>query len=106
MKLIPLALTAFCALAICACNHATATPAELAAALQRALDKGDFDAARKLADIGAAPADLHFFFFDTVRECAVEDTCTVKAAPPMMHCASVCKRRLRGSTPRLRPLTA
>lgn len=60
--------------------HAASTPDGLAHALQTAFAKGDFDAARKLADIDDAPAELHFYFLDTVRECASEATCTVSAA--------------------------
>ncbi|MGA9333701.1 MAG: hypothetical protein WBV39_05425, partial [Rudaea sp.] len=56
------------------------TPSALVSALQGALDQGDFDAARKLADIDDAPAELHFFFLDTVRECSVESTCRVSTA--------------------------
>ncbi|MEO5560260.1 MAG: hypothetical protein ABIO49_10310 [Dokdonella sp.] len=67
-------------LAASACCHAASTPSALAKAVQSALDKGDFDAARQLADIDDAPAELHFFFFDTVRECASEATCTVTTA--------------------------
>lgn len=67
-------------LAASACCQAASTPAALAKALQSALDKGDFDAARQLADIGNAPAELHFYYFDTVRECASEATCKVTTA--------------------------
>lgn len=64
-------------LAASACSHAASTPAALAKALQSAIDKGDFKAAHQLADIDDAPAELHFFFFDMVRECASEATCKV-----------------------------
>jgi hypothetical protein len=67
-------------LATACTSHAASSPAALASALQAALKKGDFDAARKLADIEAAPAELHFFFLDTVRECSVEATCSVSTA--------------------------
>jgi hypothetical protein len=60
--------------------QAASTPAALASAFQVALDKGDFDAARKLADIDATPAELHFFFLDTVRECSVDANCKVSTA--------------------------
>lgn len=63
------------------CSHAASTPEALAKALQGALDSGDFEAARKLADIDAAPAELHFFYFDAVRECSSEAACTVAATP-------------------------
>jgi hypothetical protein len=59
--------------------QAASTPAALAKAFQTALDKGDFDAARKLADIDGAPAELHFFFFNMVRECSADATCSVSA---------------------------
>jgi hypothetical protein len=68
-------------LMVSSCSQATSTPEALAKALQAALDSGDFEAARKLADIDAAPAELHFFYFDTVRECSSEATCTVAATP-------------------------
>ena len=63
-----------------ASSQAASTPKALASAFQSALDKGDFAAARKLADIDDAPAELHFFFLDTVRECSVESTCKVSTA--------------------------
>ena len=68
-------------LAAGACSYAASTPDGLAKALQAALDKGDFDAARKLADIDDAPAQLHFFYFDSVLTCSSGATCTVSAAP-------------------------
>ncbi len=61
-------------------GQAASTPDGLIKALQVALDKGDFEAALKLADIADAPAELHFFFLDTVRECASEATCTASTA--------------------------
>lgn len=63
-----------------ASSQAAATPKALANAFQGALDTGDFEAARKLADIDHAPAELHFFFFDTVRECSVDSSCKVALA--------------------------
>lgn len=80
MKPLFFATTLIASLTMAACTQAASTPAALAKSLQSALDKGDFEAARKLADIDRAPADLHFFFFDTVRECASEATCTVTTA--------------------------
>lgn len=74
------AIALFPLLATSACTHAASTPQGLAKDLQAALDKGDFTAARKLADIGDAPAELHFFYLDSVRECAGEATCTVATA--------------------------
>lgn len=75
-----LATALFATLITPACSQAASTPAALATSFQTALDKGDFEAARRLADIGGAPAELHFFFFDVVRECASEATCTVTTA--------------------------
>ena len=75
------ATTLIATLTMAACSQAASTPAALAKSLQSALDKGDFEAARKLADIGDAPAELHFYFFDMVRGCASEATCTVTTAP-------------------------
>lgn len=80
MKPLIFATTLFATLTATACSQAASTPAALAKALQSALDKGDFEAARAIADIDDAPADLHFFFFDNVRECASEATCTVTTA--------------------------
>lgn len=81
MKPCPYALATLCAFLACACHHAAAAPSGLVTALQRALDKGDFESARKLADIDQAPADVHYFYMDMVRNCASEDTCTVSEAP-------------------------
>jgi hypothetical protein len=80
MKTLPTAIALLCALTVTACSQAASTPAALAKALQGALEQGDFDAARKLADIDDAPAELHFYFFDTVRECSAESTCKVSTA--------------------------
>ncbi len=77
MKTLISAFALLSTLMVSSCSQATSTPEALAKALQAALDSGDFDAARKLADIDAAPAELHFFYLDTVRECASEATCTV-----------------------------
>ncbi|MEP6880349.1 MAG: hypothetical protein ABI866_00060, partial [Dokdonella sp.] len=74
------ATTLIASLTMAACTQAASTPAALAKALQSALDKGDFEAARKLADIGDAPAELHFYFFDMVRGCASDAICTVTTA--------------------------
>lgn len=79
MKLMISATTLAVMLTLTACSQAASTPDALAKALQSALSKGDFDAARQLADIENAPAELHFFYFDTVRECSSEATCTVTA---------------------------
>lgn len=74
------ATTLIASLTMAASAQAASTPAALAKALQSALDKGDFEAARQLAEIDRSPAELHFFFFDNVRECASEATCTVTTA--------------------------
>ena len=81
MKILQFVLATCCAMALGACNAAPATPAGLVKALHQALDKGDFDAARQLADLDQSPADLHFFYFEMVRECASESDCTVSEAP-------------------------
>lgn len=81
MKPLILATTLLASWGMAACSHATSTPEALAKAVQAAFDKGDFDAARKLADLDDAPADLHFYFFENVRECSTESTCSVSASP-------------------------
>lgn len=80
MKIVLTAITIGLLFAAGAPCHAASTPDGLAGALQAALSKGDFEAARRLADIDDAPAELHFYFLDTVRECASEAICTVSAA--------------------------
>lgn len=60
---------------------AASSPEALARDLQKALQAGDMEAARKLAAIERAPAELHFFYFDQVRECATDATCTTSLAP-------------------------
>ena len=81
IEMIPLTLLA----ALVACPLSTAlaasSPEALARDLQKALQAGDMKAARKLAAIERAPAELHFFYFDQVRECATEATCTTSLAP-------------------------
>lgn len=64
-------------LAASACSQAASTPAALATALQSALDKGDFEATRQLAELDASPAQIHFFIMSMVGMCASEVTCTV-----------------------------
>lgn len=81
MNILRPVLAITCMFAPIACSQAASTPAALVKALQSALDKGDFEAARQLADIDDAPAELHFFFFDNVRECSSESRCTVSSAP-------------------------
>lgn len=71
----------FFALATAGCADAASTPQALAKAAQAAFDRGDFDAARALADLDGAPAELQFFYFDNVRECAGESRCTVATTP-------------------------
>ncbi len=60
---------------------AASSPTSLAAALQKALDAGDFAAASALADVDGAPAEARFAYFDAVYSCASEMTCKVAAAP-------------------------
>ena len=81
MKSLLFATSLLATLSMTACSHATSTPAALAEAFQSALDKGDFDAARVFADIDDTPAELHFYYFDVVRECSGESTCSVSASP-------------------------
>ena len=70
-------------LAVSASGAATAasSPEALARDLQKAMQAGDLKAAAKLADIERAPAELHFFYYDQVRECSAEATCTTSLAP-------------------------
>lgn len=81
IEMVPLTLVA--ALVACPLSPAMAasSPEALARDLQKALQSGDMKAARKLAAIERAPAELHFFYFDQVRECATEATCTTSLAP-------------------------
>lgn len=80
MKHTTLGLALLALLASSACSQAQSSPEVLAKAVQTAFSKGDFDAARKLADIELAPAQLHFFYFDAVRECASESVCSTSTA--------------------------
>ena len=80
MKHAPLGLALLALLASSACSQAQTSPEALAKAVQGAFSKGDFEAARKLADIDLAPAQLHFFYFDAVRECASEAVCSTSTA--------------------------
>ena len=75
------ATTFFLALATAGCADAAPTPQALAKALQAALDGGDLEAARTLANLDGTPADLQFFYLDAVRECASESRCSVATAP-------------------------
>ena len=80
---------ALAALPLGACS-AGSSPDALAGKLQAALGKGDFKAARALANLDDAPADVHFFYLDMVRECGSEATCTVKAeATSAEACSSI-----------------
>ena len=81
MKPLVPATTLLASLDLAACSHATSTPEVLAKAVQAAFDKGDFDAARKFADLDEVPADLHFHFLENVRECSAESACSVSASP-------------------------
>ena len=80
MKILYSTIGVFALLGAAACGQAASTPEGLAKSLQSALDKGDFEDARKLADIDDAPAELHLYFLDTVRECSSESACTVATA--------------------------
>jgi len=60
---------------------AASSPANLATALQKALDTGDFTAASALADVDGAPAEARFAYFDAVYECASDMTCKAAAGP-------------------------
>jgi len=75
------AATLCLALTTAGCADAASTPQALAKAAQAAFDRGDFDAARALADLEDAPAELQFFYFDNVRECAGDSRCTVATTP-------------------------
>lgn len=58
------------------------TPQLLASDLQTAFERGDMDAVKRRAALDGAPADLQFFLFDQVRECAsAEMVCTATAGP-------------------------
>ena len=74
------ALFVLALIGVSSCGSAAGSPDALARKLQKALDAGDFDAARKLADIDGAPADARFAYFDTVNGCASEAQCTVAVA--------------------------
>lgn len=72
-------LAALFAVSTAAC--AASSPTGLAAALQKALNAGDFAAASALSDIDSAPADARFAYFDAVYSCEAEMTCRVAVAP-------------------------
>ena len=77
----PLALLALLAVSTSGGATAASSPEALARDLQKAMQSGDLKAAAKLADIERAPAELHFFYYDQVRECSVDATCTTSLAP-------------------------
>jgi hypothetical protein len=81
MKILRFGVPTLTCIGMLACAGATADPQALAKQLETALSSGNIEAARALADIADAPADLHFYFFDQVRECAAESKCTVSTAP-------------------------
>ncbi|MET0232695.1 MAG: hypothetical protein ABW186_17325 [Rhodanobacteraceae bacterium] len=60
---------------------AASSPTGLAAALQQALNAGDFAAASALADIEGAPAEARFAYLDAVYSCVSEMICKVAVAP-------------------------
>lgn len=80
MPLIRKVLPLFALISISACG-ASSNPGALAKQLQKALDTGDFEAARALADIDGAPAEARFAYFDVVYECAADMQCKVSVAP-------------------------
>jgi hypothetical protein len=58
------------------------SPENLAKDVQAAFEKGDMDAALKLADIDTTPAQLRFFYLSEVQECGEADVvCTASATP-------------------------
>ena len=58
------------------------SPETLAKDIQTAFEKGDMDAALKLADIDNTPAQLRFFYLSEVQDCgAADNVCTASAAP-------------------------
>lgn len=80
----PLALLAvFAVLAASTSGAASAasSPEALARSLQHAMQAGDLKAAAALADIERTPADLRFFYYSQVLDCAGEATCTTSLAP-------------------------
>jgi hypothetical protein len=68
-------------LCLSSCSGAASNPAALAKELQKALDSGNFEAARSLADLGGAPAELHFAYLSNVLDCSGAAKCTVSTAP-------------------------
>lgn len=78
---VPFVLLALLAASATGAASAASTPDALARDLQKALQAGDLKAAAALADIERAPAELHFFYYDQVRECSVDATCTTSLAP-------------------------
>jgi hypothetical protein len=77
LRRLPLLLALLPLLSACA-----GSPETLAKDVQTVFEQGDMDAALKLAQFGDAPADLHFFFLDQVRECGMATvTCTASVLP-------------------------
>lgn len=77
----PLALLTLMAASTSGAAAASSSPEALARDLQKAMQAGDLKAAAALADIERAPAELRFFYYSQVLECAVEATCTTSLAP-------------------------
>jgi hypothetical protein len=79
VKTLRLALLSLAVLPLVACGG---SPENLAKDVQTAFEKGDMDAAIKLADLDGTPAQLRFFYLDEVRECGTAPiTCTATAGP-------------------------
>lgn len=79
MKPLRLALLSLVVVPLAACGG---SPENLAKDVQTAFEKGDMDAALKLADLDTTPAQLRFFYLDEVRDCGTANiTCTASATP-------------------------
>ena len=80
MKTLRLALLSLAVMPLVACGGGS--PESLAKDVQTIFEKGDMDAALKLADLDTTPAQLRFFYLDGVNDCGKPDTaCTAKAEP-------------------------
>ena len=77
----PFVLLAMLAASAAGAASAASTPDALASDLQKAMQAGDLKAAAALADIERAPAELRFYYYYQVLECASEATCTTSLAP-------------------------
>lgn len=81
MNVMRFALPIFASFGVCSCGGAASSPDALARELQKAMTSGNFEAARSLADIGGAPAELHFAYLSNVLDCSGASKCTVATAP-------------------------